>query len=118
MKRPEHSVLCNKCRTDAVLIGRDLVCDCDVAKARSRFSPETAESLARAVSLTRGYATVCDRCNSNTAYRLVPCYAGCSHAQCFGCAEQTAAERISERISAPHRVVSEDKFFDLLDRLQ
>lgn len=95
-RAPEGAIRCHQCGTDGVPLGRRYICDCTI-KHVSRVDGGSAESLRRALSLLREQPTVCDRCDDNTAFRLTECAYGCTHAQCFGCADQTIAERKASR---------------------
>lgn len=107
MKHPEGSIPCNRCHTDMVVVDRNYTCDCDIRKA-SRVDPAEGNRLRQAVNLLRERPATCDRCQRNTAFRLVACHLGCLHAQCFGCADSTKAEAIEEEAYAGRVEVVEE----------
>lgn len=108
MKHLDGSVLCNKCRTDMVVIDRTYVCECDIRKL-SNWAPDEANRLRRVVDLVHGRSTLCDRCGAD-AWRLVQCADGCSHAQCDDCADQTREEaREAREYARQHPVVDIDR---------
>lgn len=99
MRHPEGSIPCHACGTDAVVVDRAYACDCEIRR-RALVAPDEGNRLRQAVELLRERPAVCDRCKRNTAYRLVACHLGCSHAQCFECAEHTKAEALAEKAYA------------------
>jgi hypothetical protein len=96
MKHPDGSVICNKCRTDMVVVDAAYVCDCNVRFFANEGASDESNRLRQAIALLRGNPAICDRCHREDAYRMVRCYTGCEHAQCGGCANETRDDAIAE----------------------
>lgn len=91
--KPDAALLrCPKCAGWVVSVAGKPLCECVIAQVHQHHR----ERLRRILSLLRETRAMCDRCDVNTAYRLVQCYDDCYHAQCWGCADQTKQERTDE----------------------
>lgn len=90
---PEAAIArCPKCSTWVVGLAGKTLCQCVI----SSVHPQHRNRLQRLHGLLSDQRTMCDRCDSNPAFRVTQCYEGCYHAQCWGCADQTKAERLDE----------------------
>jgi hypothetical protein len=83
---------CAKCQSWIVTFRGKVLCRCVIG----RVHPDHRDRLQRLFALLCEDRVCCDRCLTNTAFRIVQCYEGCYHAQCWGCADQTKAERAEE----------------------